>query len=234
MYPSIWLLLFSMIFGQGIPFPGLGMPVNASGWHFVQRQWATGSANPFVTPAFSSPLTPGSTLIYQVYWQYATPVTPTDTTGNSYTDCGAGVIGGLDMKIQLFYRLNSSSTASNVVSVANPSNYDLIASVSEFTGGTTSSPVDVYTSQPGGNTGTVGGQNMRVGPITPAVSGELIIGIQYAGTGTTSAGTGFTNIGYYGMQEYLIQGSTTPIAATWHDSLNGDAYSAIVAAFKHL
>ena len=192
---------------------------------------ALGTSNPMQTSAFSAALTNPSLIVVEVYQATAAPATPTDTAGNTYYDCGAGAVARGSIYLQIFYALNTHTTSSNKVSVANPSGYSLMLSAQEWTGGATSSPVDGYAKNANASTGTGGGQNVT--STAPGGSGtsDLLVGVANVNNGSLTIGTGFTTTsGLYNFSEY--KSGVSPAAATWNDSSNSDTYSAIVAAFK--
>jgi hypothetical protein len=216
------------------------MPAWAT-WAQTNNKTASGTTNPISTAAFTNALHNPSIIIATVRITGSTNTsTPYDTAGNTYIDSGTGQIkyNSNARTIQVFYALNTSTTASDVVSLANSSGFALQIIAEEWTGGATSSPIDgTPASNPNANTGTGGGQNMTVGPTTPTSCGDLIIGAagDSSGTPTFTIGTGFTAQTVAGTRttvEYLVQITPAAISATWNDSVNSDDYGAIVAAFK--
>lgn len=194
-------------------------------------------ANPAVTPAFTNPLTNFSLIIVGVGRASTTVSTPTDTAGNTYLDSGVGAISVLagTVVVQLFYALNTHTTASNVVSVANAGGAGIAVYAAEYTGGVNVSPVDKTSTTANGSTGVGGGQNMTSGSATTTQGGELIIGLGGDGSGgTITVGTGFAQIiSGVGVFESQIQAAAGSIAATWNDSVNSASYGAIMATFKN-
>jgi hypothetical protein len=194
------------------------------------------SSNPASTTAFSSALTNPSLIIVSVWESNSTaPATPTDTAGNTYIDCGVTCNSGSPIASprwgKLFYALNTHTTASNVVSVSNPSANIINITALEFTGGATSSPLR-HAAQQEANTGTGGGQNMTT-PSVSTVNGDLIVGASFGG-GTKTVGTGFT-ASSTGLQltgfEYET-GAGGSIAATWNGAVNSATYGAIIGDFS--
>jgi hypothetical protein len=184
----------------------------------------------------SNPLTPGSILLVGVETSYQNFGTPTDTAGNTYLDSGVGFqAGGSGLKSQLFYALNTTSTPSDVISVNSSSTYYTFIYAMEFAGESTSSPMDGSTLVNATSSGTGGGQNITVGPITTIRNSDLIVGLVNNYTGNLTTGTGFTSGPQYFGQgfEFLTQPTAGPISATWNDSTDNDNYLAIIAAFKH-
>jgi hypothetical protein len=217
-----------------------------AGWTLKNHQAGyLSGGNPLSLSAFSGPLTNPSLIVVVLRVEsYKPPLgtVPTDTAGNAYQDCGPGRVNvqNSNYPTQVFYAQNTSTTASNVVSIANPNGGGFTLDASEWTGGTAGVAVDVYASTSSGNSGTGGGQNMTSGSATTAVPGELIFGqgatqsghIGYTPYGT---GTGFTLLAtpdFINESEYLVQGSAGPIAATWADPTNNDLYGAIMVAFR--
>lgn len=166
----------------------------------------------------------------------ATISTPNDTAVNTYLDCGAGLISyaGGALSIQLFYALNTHTTSSNVISVANSGAATMEVIAVEWTGAATSSPVDGTNKTANGSTGTGGGQNMTGGAVVTAQSGSLVVGFGAdADASTITAGTGFTiMLSGSPFLEYQIQATAGSIAATWNSNINSNPYGAITAVFK--
>jgi hypothetical protein len=214
----------------------LALPANAA---WVQRNSQispTNTANPQQTTAFANALSNPSLIVVAVLRTSTTIATPTDTAGNTYTDCGAGVVlfNGSTFGIELFYALNTKTIPSNVISVANPGGTVMYVQAAEWTGHALSVPVDKTSNTANGNTGTGGGQNMTSGSATTTLPGELVVGLGVdAVGGTITLGTGFSAV-YTGIapMEYLVQSSAGAIAATWHDATNSAAYGAVMATFK--
>jgi len=188
------------------------------------------STNPISTAAFANVLTPGSLIIVEVAIKTATIPTPTDTAGNTYYDSGLGTKNPNDSwYIAIFYALNTFSTASNVVSVANSGTVSGDVTAQEWTGNAPASPVDgyVYSS---GSSGTGGGQNVTSGAPTGTGSNDLIVGLAHAG-GSLSVGTNFTATAdtYHDSEYQAAVAGNTP--ATWSDGTNNDTYGAMAVAF---
>ncbi len=203
-------------------------------WVLQNDKTGAGAGNPVSTSAFTNALTNPSIIIVGVRRTSTTIGTPTDTAGNTYLDCGAGLVlyYSSSQSIQLFYALNTSTTAANIVSVANADGKSVNIEAFEWTGGALSSPIDgIPASNANANTGTGGGQNVTSGPMTPALNGDLIVGWCWRILGTLTKGTGFT-AGSLVNLEYLTQTAASPISATWSDDTNNDSYGAIMAAFK--
>lgn len=212
-------------------------------WNQNNVQKVTVYSSSASTPAFANPLTNPSTILVSVRTVNAIS-TISDTAGHSLAggsivDCGAGSVlyNSSGSRVQLFYVLNTATTASNVVTVTSTGNHDIGIIAEEWTGGATSSPVDdTPASHANANSGTGGGQNVTVGPSTPTLGSDLVIGVAATNSsnGSLTVGTGFTsNLATSELnREYLIQSSPAAISATWNDATNSDPYGAIVAAFK--
>jgi len=193
--------------------------------------------NPTSVAAFANALTNPSLIIVGMCRAFSGTIDlPTDTAGNTYLDCGAGTVlyNASGWSCRLAYALNTTTQASNVVSVANGGSNGTRVSAVEFTGGAIASIVDVFASNPNASTGTGGGQNMTSTAAITTVDGDLIIGME----GDTSispprgaVGTGFTTTAVSAL-EYLVQTSAASIAATWADATDDDPYAAIMCAFK--
>ena len=208
-------------------------------WTLKNDQATTTGSTPANLTAFANALTNPSQIWVMVIDASGGPIaTPTDTAGNTYYDSGAGLVYFLSSgrALQVFYALNTSTTASNVVSTSNPSGHGLVIEASEWTGGATFSPVDAYATNPNANSGTGGGQNMTSNSATTNNDGDLILGYCEAPAGTVTLGTGFTGLQTsspsHVKPEYEIQSSHGSIAATWSDNTNNDNYGAIMVASK--
>lgn len=196
------------------------------------------------TITFANPLTNPSIIIVGVVADTGTSsviAPPTDTAGNTYIDCGPGLLVSTQVfNFELFYALNTHTTANNVIQesvIGGATAFIMVAE--EWTGGVTSNPVDVYASANGSSTGTGGGQNVHVGPITPTVNGDLIIGyannVNYTSMRTTLGPmwAGQTYDAYtVGYMAYAVPSTVDPFTGSWYDSRNHDHYQAIVCAFK--
>ena len=196
------------------------------------------TADPVSAGTFANALTPGSLIVVASYVSTNhTPITPTDTAGNAYVECGAGSCANGNARARLFYALNTHNTASNIISLANPSGWSLRVAAAEFAGNDSGSygqsVVDGSAVTNNGNVGTGGGDNMVCGPITPTNNGDLIVGWALDLSGAQSVGTGFTTTGITTL-EYLVQASIAAISALWHDSSNSSTYPAVMAAFRPL
>jgi hypothetical protein len=207
----------------------------------AQEGGTSSGGNIQTSSAFSSPLTNPSLIIVAVSnTSTGTLNTPTDTATNSYIDSGAGKVLLGSWAFQLFYALNSHTTASNFVYMtngANPNHAEIWAL--EFTGGATSNPVDKYTSNANANTGSGGGQNVVVGPLTPSYSGELFVGVNNATNGLgVFTGSPWTtqevNLSIGNEAVGAVQGTAAAFTGTWYDNANNDIYSAMMVAFKHV
>jgi hypothetical protein len=202
-------------------------------WLRHNDQTGTGTSSPVSTAAFNNALSNPSLIVVMAQSTAVGTFAITDTAGNSYLDCGLGQIlyNASASVVQCFYALNTSATASNIVTLTSSANGTIHVTAEEWTGGATSSPVDMLHSN-GSNqdSGTGGGQNVTSGPVTTSAA-DLIIGMTGVTAGTLTTGTGFNSATYVGM-EYLTQSSSAPAAATWNDGTNSDPYAAQVVAFK--
>ena len=217
----------------------LASPAGA-GWTLKNDKGGYGATNPTSTAAFANALTNGSLIIVTaaVATSGAAIPTPTDTAGNTYRDSGAGMVsvGASGYYVEIFYAENSFTTAGNVVSMPNSAGYQVRVEASEWTGGLTASPVDVWATNANASSGTGGGQNCTSNAATTTyASGELILGFIRPTSALPSAGTGFTALQQPAgavMPEYMVQSSVGSVAATWSDSANNDHYGALMVAFE--
>jgi len=205
---------------------------------------ASNSVNGITLPAFTLPLTPGSLEVCTVQLYSGSTVSSlVDTGGYAYIDSGAGAVPfhSSAQYIQVFYLLNTHSTASNhpVVTFSSPSKYAGLF-CAEFTGNAPSGVVDVYQSAANQTTSVSGGANQLVIPSqNTVVSGDLIwaawgTSLGYATVGTSpNAFTGFGISNMVPLSEYFVQTTAGAIAPTAGDTGTGTEYwSGIMVAFK--
>lgn len=193
------------------------------------------------TAAFTNPLTPGSLIVVWIFNAAIAVWTVTDTAGNSYVDCGAGSVvwQSSTFQIQVFYAINTKSTASNVVTMNFQSGSQSVNVIiaDEFTGNAQSSPVDVFASQANGVGNGAGTNNVTTPALRPSSDGDLIYAAFGCAAGTLSAGTGFTagETGSGGeLSEYLFQGAHASVTPAATDNNNAENYGGISVAFKPL
>lgn len=205
------------------------------GWIKTNEVHGSSSAKPVVTTAMSAALTPGSIIIVKVTRNGdATIPVPTDTAGNTYVDCGQGSVYFVASTnlLQVFYCYNTHTTASNVVSVANANGRAPTSTAVQYTGNASSGAIDSFAGINDSTSGTGGGQNLSVGPLSPSTNGEMIIGFCTQVAGILTVGTGFT--GYTTETahkgEWLNQAIKASISATWHDATDNDGYCGIAVA----
>jgi hypothetical protein len=201
------------------------------------RGSGSGASNPVTTSAFVAALTNPSLILVGVTNSTGTTIsTPTDTAGNTYLDCGAGKIlfNSSANAIQLFYALNTNTTASNVISVANAAADTIRVVAAEFTGIATSTPVDVFGSTANANTGSGGGQNINVGPIITTLNYDMIIGFtSFYSTNVNFPGSGFRGLDAFDQDmEYQQVAVAGPIIVGWNCPTNSANYGAIAVGLK--
>jgi hypothetical protein len=207
----------------------------------------TGTAASLSTAAFANALHNTSTIIVAIGDGEAgnSYYTISDTAGNSYGDVGEGIVMvRYNIWSQVFYALNTHTTASNIVTVTPSSGTLSYARIiaAEFTGGKRLqagvNPVDRHSSLGNQVAGASGANNM-VGPsVKTSYDGELVFAWFpcYNATAFT-AGTSpnaFTDIGagVGGESEYFVQATAGAIAPTAGGNLSSDAYAVIWAAFR--
>ncbi len=218
----------------------------STGFLIVNHSHSTLGTSPISLPSFSASLTNPSIIVVQEF-AVANPSSfpvPTDTAGNTYVDAGPGKAtwNGSADSMEVFYALNTHTTASNVVTISASSAVSIAGLAYEITGGATSSPIDGgsgvgYSSLSNATGGTAGANSLIASSITPAGNGDLILGMFQGSSSGPTAGTSpntFTNVdsGFSGLSEYLTQATSAAIAATAGDATTGDGYAAIVVAIK--
>lgn len=203
---------------------------------------AASNAASVAISAFANPLSNPSILVAMV--QFTGPQTltsVTDTAGNTYVDCG---LGALQMTanvngqfLQLLVANNTHTTSSNIVTanISATTNFPRIC-VGEWTGGATSSPIDVKNSVV--NQSSAGGANAcSITATTTNNNGELIVAgwatINFNITAGTSPNA-FTLVGTPtggNALEYFVQTTAASISPT-AGTTGSDTYAGIMVALK--
>ena len=246
---SVSKTLYGSCQGSGYFTTGLASYTVTPGFSIVNTG-AYGSGNSSVTSqalsAFAGSLTNPS-LIFVHEFAVGTPSSfpvPTDTAGNTYLDCGGGIVTwNSSRSAECFYALNTHTTASNVVTVRSSSGVNnLNGNAFEITGGATSSPIDGgpgagYSVLANGTGGSAGADNLSATALTPNGSGDLIIAMFKGMFAVPTVGTSpnlFTSISSAtaALPEYFLQPVSASITATASDSYSGDPYSALVVAIR--
>ncbi len=185
--------------------------------------------------------TAGNLLVFTAYWadDTATPGTPTDTLGTTYTLIrDTGDIGGVTgyIRAAMWWGIPSSSGANTISLTISASNY-WAAGVTEFSGAHASAPFDVYSS----NTATNGSTSaMSTGTTgTTAEAGEMLYALCATSAGAFSAPSlpsGYTSAWTHagimdGRGAYLLNQSVGTYSTS---STAGTAgwWAMILAAFK--
>lgn len=192
---------------------------------------------------FGSALTNGSLIVVHQYSTTATYTVPTDTAGNTYVDCGPGIVawGTNALDAECFYALNTHSTASNVVTLHSSSAQFLSGMAFEITGAASSSPIDGgsgvgYSIKANAGGGAAGSNALTATSLTPAGNGDLIVAFfpSSSGSGAGTSPNAFTlvNAGWIQSSEYFTQSTSAAITATASDSTSTDPFAAIVIAIK--
>ena len=153
----------------------------------------TGFASTVSTAAFGTPLTNGSVIL--ACGENDTGAansfnTPTDTAGNTYVRVlSKSVAATFDLEI--WYALNTHTTASNVVTMTDTSGgVDSIAIAEEWKGIVPSAPIDASSS----NSSTTG-QSLTTGAFTTTNAKDFLwaCAVLAAGVNDFVAGTGYSN-----------------------------------------
>jgi hypothetical protein len=217
------------------------------GWAINNSAQNSASGNPggtaYSAPAFGKPLQNPSLILVGILSIPNNPITISDTAGNTYTDAGSGRIAGNSSHfyIEVFCAYNTSTTASNVVTMNTASLlYPRILAV-EITGAPASSTscagaIDAVKANANATT-TAGSNNATTNAATTAANGDFIFGWFGIQNGTPAAGTtpnaftAFTSPANE-LGESLVQASSGSIAATVTDNLPYDPYAALLVALK--
>jgi hypothetical protein len=200
-------------------------------WTGRNNRNGVGTANPQCAATFGATLTNPSIILVEVEENGTAAISmPYDTAGNSYQDAGPGLVlySSSTAAIEVFYALNTHTTSSNALCVANPNSLTMELTVTEFTGGATSSPIDKYSSAANLYVSGAGTDNLSSGPASTTLCGDLIFGASTRTSSSLNAGTNFTVLSdsYSYYTEYLVQTFYGSIAATW--STTGATYSAVI------
>ncbi|HYA68889.1 MAG TPA: hypothetical protein VED63_09170 [Acidimicrobiales bacterium] len=218
--------------------------LSTAAWgNLVQQAVTGGAALTSVTITLPGSTTAGDTLILSVADDSNHNATVSSVLGGGVTTwikaTSAAAATSLEGEVEIWYgAVTTSSTSSVAVSLTGSTNVQL-ANVSEWSGLAASSPLDATTSTAPGVSAT----NFTAGPITPTVTGDLIITDAWIqATGDTSpqdATTGYSALSqttgggsyFRGWIAYQIDGSTASMSATWTSPASG-YYATAIAAFK--
>jgi hypothetical protein len=196
------------------------------------------------TATFGMAATVGNLVVAAYTWDDSAGLTTscTDNAGNTYAVAASYDDGAHYQASAVCYAIvtNSGTTAINVHYNGASPGYRVL-SVSEYSGVSTTNPVDATAWDTGTETGGVT-DSVSSSAATTTVSKDLIFGMAMEDTGTSNggntAGTNFTLRSSAGVvqpndlsTEDEIQTSPGPVAATetWQSN---DAYTAIMVAFK--
>ncbi|HXX90088.1 MAG TPA: hypothetical protein VEI83_07695 [Acidimicrobiales bacterium] len=210
--------------------------------NLVQQAVTGGAALTSVTITLPGSTTAGNTLILSVADDSNHNATVSSVSGGGVTTwtkaTSAAASTALEGEAEIWLgAVTTSSTSSVVVSLSGSTNVQL-ANVSEWSG-LAANPLDTATSTAPGVSAT----SFTAGPITPTVTGDLIISDAWTqATGDTSpqdATTGYSALSqttgggsyYRGWVAYQVDGSTSSISATWTAPASG-YYATAIAAFK--
>ena len=207
------------------------------GWGLKNDQNGSGSGTTVSCAAFANPLTAGSTIFVCVMAETTSIPAPTDTAGNSYTDCGAGnvLFNSGAWTIRIFLARNSSTISANVVQVSNPASAICYVQASEWATSFPSQGVVGWVSQLNASSGTGGGQNVTSGYVATRYDRDLLIALACCASGSVTAATPFspmsTPSGAFSPAFYIRHGSGNT-AANWSDNTNNDPYAAILLVYS--
>ena len=197
--------------------------------------FGSGSVSSWANTAFANPLTPGSIILVSLQIDSSGALSVTDTAGNTYLDCGVGPItyATSTNRFQVFYALNSSSTASNVIT-----GHDTVAgtfpavSAYEYTGEQSGNPIDAFAgSVTNASTSGTGSNNIFTSSAATRANGDLIYVVSAFASGTVTAGTNFTGDRLTNpASEHQIQSSAGSITGTFSNNTSGVVYACIMVA----
>jgi hypothetical protein len=220
----------------------LCLPVNASAATPVPIVSATGSnysgstTSSLTTAAFNS--TGSNFVVVGVRYNQDSGETissVTDTAGNTYQLASGAVDTFAGARMELWYAMNATSHASNVVTVNMGAAVDYwTVNVAAYSGMATASAFDaVATGQEGS-----GGNDVTTGTFTTAQADELIVGVSaITVSGTWSVGTGLTTIrvqdglSVVALADAIVSSIQTGVTATMTNTSTTSKHL-VVATFK--
>jgi hypothetical protein len=174
------------------PITGACPPSTSSSGSIALKQDAAveGSAVPSVSVAFPSPNTAGDFIIAFVRMSTATQtVSVTDSLGNAYVDAVHQVQTSDGHQIHLFYAKNVRAGSNTIKAVFSAANNHPWLAIYEFSGLSTTSPLNLTTSAQGYGT------SANSGTITGTGGEQLLFaaaGFTGGWSGTAATGSGYT------------------------------------------
>lgn len=210
--------------------PGTIAPLNTAcaalsgAWDYCANE-----SNLEETTMFSQPLHPGSIVVAYGTTYSGTLAAPTDSAAVlTFTACGTGLAavafsGG---HTACWYAVNTSNKSLQDEFTMSVGKF---LSVTEYSGLNTSSPVDVYGSNPNA---TGSGTALSTGSITTTKNGDLIYGSVGVNGGPITPGTGFIGLNNLGFTQYKVQSSSGTINPGMVDGTSSDTYGGISVAFE--
>jgi hypothetical protein len=216
-------------------------PAHAA-WGFGGTGNATSaSAANLTASAFGVALTNPSIIACEVQFSTGQTVSNlTDTALNTYVDSGVGAIAfnSSNTFLQVYYALNTHTTASNAVKVTYSATTAFPSiECGELTGGATSSPIDV-TQTIANQTNGPGANALVITAKLTTINGDLIFAAYGSQLANITAGTSpnaFTLIGTPNQGnglERFIQTTAASIGPTAGDANTNDHWGGIMVAFK--
>lgn len=201
-------------------------------------QSATGSnagASTTASVTLGAPVTSGNAIVgsFQVVGGSFASYSVSDDKGNIYNIGGISSFG----RSGQFWLGNITNAPSVITVTINASNGAWLLLADEFSGVATLS--DGHTQNQ--NVPGTGTDAMTSGAITTTVNGDLIVGSGWdtdSAASTLTAGTGFAGLASIatfngrGLQEWLVQGTASSIAATFTMGSASDGAGAHVVALK--
>lgn len=202
---------------------------------------SSGSPNLAAT-AFSNPLTNSSRIICLAFnINIGDTITCTDTAGNTYTDCGAGVAAfAISTKEGVaLCTTNTSTTSSNVVTMHSTGTgaatvYPRIIAF-EVTVNGAAPTIDVTTKAQNQTGGSAGSNNMPAS-ITTATANSFVLCLYTATTDGVTVGTtvAFTDIAHlFALEaEYFLVAATGSFTCQASNTASSDNYAAQMISLK--
>lgn len=238
------------ILSAGSAWAGIAIELTSvANWSLVNQQNASSGGTGVTSesaPAFKNALTNTSTII--AVCQALTPwsnsgatttyAVPTDTAGNTYIDVQVGTTGfnGSAVTEEVFYALNTHTTASNVVTChSNAGSITFFSIVAfEVTGGATAGPIDTKFYNSLQTSGGAGANAVALGSQSqwpPTVNDDLIVAACGLSGGPGSPGNSpnvFMQLsGQGGEVEMFVQPTAAAIAPSCGDGTATDTWGAI-------
>jgi len=213
----------------GQTLPGISFILTPTASSAPQLVQATGAnetaASTSLTANFAAPTAAGHLLVLSasLYTGATSPITSvTDSGGNTWTRIGAFFVSGHNSDGEMWYSANAKSATSVVVHTTGT--VVTAMAVQEFSGVSTTSPLDVSTGTSNTSTAAISGS------VTPTASTDLVVGFVagHSNAEAISVGAGYTA---QAQQTSTAAGSTPASVVTGYKVLTTASAQAFTASF---